>query len=129
MKQVLIAEDNPDLRMIFSHAFHGDEFEVRAVVDGQEVMHELHAQIPDVLVLDINMPNLTGLDVLRYVHEQPEMKNLKVIVVTGNSQAILNPEAEYADLFLLKPVGLFELRKFAERLIGANTAPAFATAS
>lgn len=129
MKQVLIAEDNPDLRMIFTHAFDGGDFEVRAVVDGQEVVTALNAQVPDILVLDINMPNMTGLEVLRYIHSQPQMQNLKVIVVTGNPQAKLDAEAEYADLFLLKPVGIFELRMLVERLTRTERAPVFATAA
>lgn len=124
MKQVLIAEDNADLRSIFTHAFDNSQFEVRAVVDGLQVMDELNTRLPDILMLDINMPNLSGLEVLRYVHEQPHMKDLKIIVVTGNPQAKQTPEAEYADLFLLKPVGIFELRKFVERLTQTQPEPA-----
>ena len=117
LKQVLIAEDRPDLRKIFGHVFNKQHFNVRMAADGIEALEALRIQTPDILVLDINMPNLSGLEVLTYVRQQQSLKDIKVIVVTGNSLAVQYPEVGSADLFLVKPVNLSELVTFAQRLL------------
>ncbi len=116
-KKVLIAEDNRDLREIFSHTFNPRSFSVKVAVDGREALSQLEQEIPDILILDVNMPYMTGLEVLTRVRQDPRMKHMKVIVVTGNAMATHAPEAELADLFLVKPVNIVDLMTFAQRLI------------
>lgn len=115
--KVLIAEDNRDLRDIFAFTFDRRHFAVRVAEDGLQALEMLKTDIPDVLVLDVNMPYMTGLDVLTYVRQNARMKHVKVIVVTGNCMSTLAPEAEQADLFLVKPVNIADLVTFAQRLV------------
>ena len=115
--RVLIAEDNPDLRHIFKVAFTRFDYEVVIAEDGQEALDLLAETKPDLLVLDINMPRVTGLEVLQRVRARPDMKHMKVMIVTGNVIAGNSPEAEAADLLLIKPVSLYDLIKLAERLL------------
>lgn len=121
MLKVLIAEDNMDLRIIFARAFDRRYFSVRVAADGAEAIASLKGALPDVLILDINMPKVSGVDVLRYLHQQPGAKDVKVVVVTGNTMAMQMPEAEYADLFLIKPVRLADLITLAQRLVTTAT--------
>ena len=117
-RRVLIAEDNPDLRRIFTHVFQHHQFSVEIAVDGAEALAFLAAnQPPDVMILDVNMPRLNGLEVLAYIRQTPHLEALKVIVVTGNSVAMDHPDAQHADLFLLKPISINELITMARRLI------------
>ncbi len=116
LKKVLIAEDNVDLRAIFARAFDKSHFLVNVAVDGAEAIEYLQHELPDVLILDINMPNVSGLEVLRYVRENQQTKDIKVVVVTGNVMAMQAPEAEYADLLLIKPVDISDLVLLSERL-------------
>ena len=118
MKRVLIAEDNPDLRAIFARVFSRQHFTVTLAMDGVEAMKCLDEEVPDVLVLDVNMPRMSGLQVLARIRQQQKLKGLKVIVVTGNALAVQHPEAAYADLFLVKPVSILDLVTLAERLAG-----------
>ncbi len=119
-RRVLIAEDNPDLRQIFTHVFQHHRFSVEIAVDGAEALAFLAAsQPPDVLILDVNMPRLSGLEVLAYIRRTPHLKALKVIVVTGNSVAVDHPDAQHADLFLIKPININELITMASRLIAS----------
>jgi len=117
-RRVLIAEDNADLRMIFAKVFERTEFKVQVALDGHEAMQALMAGLPDVLILDINMPNVSGLDVLTYVRRTEGDRHVNIIVVTGNAQMEQSPVVELADLFLLKPVDVFTLVIFAQRLVG-----------
>jgi chemosensory pili system protein ChpA (sensor histidine kinase/response regulator) len=117
LKKVLIVDDNPDLRAIFARTFDRRHFLVEVAVDGVDAIERLQTELPDVLILDVNMPRLSGFDVLRYVRQNQKTKDIKVVVVTGNCMAIQAPEAEYADLLLVKPVDITELVTLAQRLI------------
>ena len=117
MKRVLIAEDDFDLQDILSYAFTKLQFEVRIARDGQEALQCLTENSTDVLVLDINMPRVSGLDVLTHIHRHPELQAMKIIVVTGSTKASYAPQVQYADLVLTKPVSVRDLTEFAERLM------------
>ncbi len=117
MKKILIAEDNADLQYIFGMTFNAQEFDVRMASDGEEVIERLQAELPDILLLDINMPKKSGLEVLSYIRCQDIASHMKIIVVTGNYLAQQSPETDVADLFLVKPVGMKELLTLARRLL------------
>ena len=116
-KRVLIAEDDTDLRTIFAKIFSRREFEVQLAVDGQQAITALEQMLPDILILDVNMPYISGLDVLTYIRASEHLKHLKVIVVTGNATAYQSPESNLADLFLIKQVSTHDLVVLAQRLI------------
>lgn len=116
-KKVLIVDDNPDLRVIFARTFDRKHFSVNMATDGQHAIDSLKEEIPDVLILDINMPRLNGFEVLKYVRQNQQTKHVKVVVVTGNYMAMQAPEAEYADLLLIKPVDISDLITLAQRLV------------
>lgn len=116
-KYVCIAEDNDDLRMIFEMTFTSMGFTVHAVEDGRQALQVLEEIVPDVLVLDVNMPHVTGLEVVRRVANDQRMRDTKIVLVTGNPQALLGPEGDYADLCLVKPVDPIELGHLVKRLV------------
>jgi DNA-binding response OmpR family regulator len=114
---VLIAEDDPDLREIFEIAFKHRHFEVQTVRNGQEAINLLEEGLPQVLVLDINMPQVSGLEVLRHIREQGLHDEMHVIVLTANPGYKYDPEIEFVSLFLEKPVSIDHLTHFATRLV------------
>lgn len=118
-KRVLIADDNQDLRRIFARTFDQRNFQVDTADDGATTLQNLRRGLPDVLILDVNMPEASGFDVLRHVRQIPGGKNVKVIMVTGNDMATHSPEAEAADLLLIKPVNIMDLVTLAQRLTSA----------
>jgi CheY-like chemotaxis protein len=117
MKDILIAEDNGDLRAIFARVFEHSQFNVRVAVDGEETIMQLNESVPDVLILDINMPRVSGLDVLGYIKENPACAAMKTVIVTGNFLAQHEPEAAIAHAFLVKPVSIADLVKLSEQLL------------
>ena len=113
-KHVLIVDDNPDLRFIFTEAFEMADFKVRAVGSATKALVELQLYSPDILILDVGLPEISGLELLQRVrHLHPEMT---VIIVTANHLAEKREEAALADLFLIKPVDINILVTLAERL-------------
>ncbi|MDX2077937.1 MAG: response regulator [bacterium] len=113
MKTVLIAEDNDDLRTIFYKAFDKTIFDVRTAIDGEDAIAKIDQLLPDIIILDVDMPKISGFEVLRYL--QNADLHPAVILVTGNTIAADSPEAENADLVLVKPVSIRELITFVKR--------------
>jgi CheY-like chemotaxis protein len=132
---ILIAEDNPDDRLLLKYAFRSahlpNAFEFandgsQAVARLQELAVSTDPARPkiDLLVLDIQMPNKNGLEVLEWVRSQPEYKMLSVVVMSGlrSPAAIERALALGAHSYLFKPGDFGELTKF----IGCfNMLPAF----
>ncbi|MCS7071275.1 MAG: response regulator [Anaerolinea sp.] len=122
-KRICIAEDHPDLQQIFSAVFDAAGFDVYSVRDGQETLRCLYTNPPDALVLDVNMPGLSGLDILKHIREETQLRkllHLKVVLVTGNPTALTTAEAAMADLVLMKPVDVFELLNLVRRMLGCD---------
>ncbi|HUN09289.1 MAG TPA: response regulator [Aggregatilineales bacterium] len=117
MKDILIAEDNGDLRAIFARVFEHSDYNVRVATDGQETIQQLTEAVPDMLILDINMPRVSGLDVLSHIKDNPAYARMKKVIVTGNFLAQHEPEAAFADAFLVKPVSIADLVKLSEQLL------------
>jgi CheY-like chemotaxis protein len=116
-KHILIAEDNDELRALFAKVLTQDEFQISVAGDGEQVIALLEHRLPDVLILDLGMPKISGLEILRYVRTLDDGARMKVIVVTGNAQAQSLPEMADADLLLIKPVSTRDLREFSARLV------------
>lgn len=90
---ILMAEDDADDRMLFADAFResGVAVELEFVADGVELLQHLHGllansrELPDLLLLDLNMPRMDGREALRAIREQPRLKHLPVIMMTTSS--------------------------------------------
>jgi len=117
---VLIVEDNEHLRLLFSIAFEKVGFTVDSAENGLVALGKIEQQTYDIVTLDIDMPGISGLDVLEKMQSIPTTSNTKVIIVTGNDQYAWSEKAKLADLILLKPVGFKQLLVLANRLISQN---------
>jgi putative two-component system response regulator len=110
--RVLVADDTESVRSLFSQLLAFDGYDVILARDGDEALALAQQQRPDVLLLDVRMPGLDGLEVCRRVKSAPETRLTPVILVTGIADAndrIEGIEAG-ADDFLTKPVNASELR-------------------
>ncbi|MBO9308533.1 MAG: response regulator [Chloroflexi bacterium] len=117
-RKVLIVEDDTNFLNVLRRIFLHHRFEVETAKNGEEALDRLANSRPDVLILDINVPHPSGLEVLSYIRQAPFLRALKVVVVTGNPVAIDHPDAQQADLLLIKPISVNELVTMVERLIG-----------
>ena len=118
--RVLLAEDDDDHVLLLQRALRNYPREVRILVarDGQEAVELLRApaaERPDLILLDINMPKLTGLEVLRSVKNDPSLSGIPAVMLTTSARdedrtASLNGGAND---YIIKPVNF---RKFSESL-------------
>lgn len=104
MIRVLIAEDHQETQFIFNRALQRAGFEVCTVQDGAAVVDHLHTKQPDVLILDLHMPILNGIEVLHHIRQSHTLQHLKVILVTADDLILRTSERCMSDKFLIKPI-------------------------
>src|SRR5262249_17267149 len=109
--RVLIAEDDPQSAELIE-AYLGDtDCEVQIAADGEETLHKVRQWAPDLVLLDIMMPKLSGFEVCRQLRSEPATRGIAVIMVTALDQ--ISDMERAADLgtddFITKPVNKAEL--------------------
>ena len=110
--RILVADDTDSVRALFRKLLTADGHEVIAVEDGVAALAAVQEHRPDVILLDVGMPQLDGLEVCRRLKSDPQTRLTPVVLVTGlsdMSDRIKGIEAG-ADEFLSKPVHPHELR-------------------
>jgi|SRR5581483_7828791 len=83
---VLVVDDNEDNVRILSTILLGRGFEVRIARDGHEALESLTERLPDVILLDVMMPGMDGMQVLDHVKADPKTSAIPVIMVTARTQ-------------------------------------------
>ena len=86
MAKILLVEDDINLRDIYSARFSAEGFEVATASNGEEALAVAVREKPDLIVLDVMMPKISGFDVLDILRSTPETAKTKVIMMTALSQ-------------------------------------------
>lgn len=86
---VLVAEDNEDQRHLYTMMLRIQGFEVRSVANGKEALKELQRSPPDVVLTDISMPDMDGMELLKLVKETEELAHVPIVVMTGFEKGYL----------------------------------------
>lgn len=104
-KTILVAEDSSSVRKFIFFALKLAGIEVIAAVDGMEALEQLPKQKIDMLITDINMPNIDGIKLIKSVRENPEYKDLPIIILSSLSgdEDIEKGIAAGANSYLIKP--------------------------
>ncbi len=108
--QIVLAEDNSDMRRYVCHLL-ADEFEVIAVEDGQAALEAVQKNLPDLILTDIMMPRLDGLELLQALRNNPSTKTIPIILLSaraGEEARVVGLE-HGADDYLTKPFNAKEL--------------------
>lgn len=111
----LIIEDDPQLVMIFATAMEVAGYEAVTAVDGRIALDKLAVLTPDIILLDVHLPLISGDDLLRHIRADDRLKETRVILSTADSR-IAAQLREEASLVLLKPVSFKELVELATGL-------------
>lgn len=94
MSKILIADDDPFLIKIYSTRFTQDGHDVIACTDGESALRQTIEEQPDLVVLDIMLPRLSGLDVLTALQEDKKTKSIPVVFMSNLSQEEEQKEAK-----------------------------------
>jgi len=122
-KTVLIIEDEEDAAELFAEMMRVSGFRVLKTSKSAPAIAMMTSDKPDVVLLDIMMPEISGLDILRQMRRDPNLANIPVIMVTAKSMPadIKNGMEAGASTYLTKPVGFMELKEAVERILGAKS--------
>ena len=85
-KKILLVEDDDSLATVYITRFEAEGFIVKRVPNGEEALAAAIAMRPDMVLLDVMMPKVSGFDVLDILRNTPETANLRVVMLTALSQ-------------------------------------------
>lgn len=105
MARILIAEDEPDIRELVAFTLRFAGHEVVATANGEEAVQQAEQMIPDIILMDVRMPRMTGYDACRIMKADPILKDIPVVFLSakGQDSEIQTGMAVGAEDYLLKP--------------------------
>jgi two-component system, OmpR family, alkaline phosphatase synthesis response regulator PhoP len=105
-KKILIADDEPDILEIISYNLKIEGYDVVTAKDGEDALQKAKLTKPDLIILDVMMPNKNGMEVCKLLRLQPEFQHTLIIFLTALNDEISHVKGlEYgADDFISKPV-------------------------
>jgi DNA-binding response OmpR family regulator len=124
-KTVLIVEDESDAAELFAEMMRVSGFRVLKTSSSTPALSLMATEKPDIIILDIMMPEVSGLDILRDMRRDSALAGIPVIVVSAKSMPadIRHGMEAGASMYLTKPVGFLELKEAVERAL-SNTSKA-----
>jgi DNA-binding response OmpR family regulator len=111
-RKVLVVDDEPAMRRMVEHVLQLDGLHVCTAANGAECLVAVGAESPDLVILDVNMPVMDGLEALRLLRQNPTTRDLPVIMLTArdSDHDVTRGWMTGVDLYLTKPFRLEELR-------------------
>ncbi|MCS5610838.1 MAG: response regulator [Candidatus Poribacteria bacterium] len=86
--KILIVEDDPDIVDILSYNLKQADLKVKSVPDGSSALAEVKRRLPDLILLDLMLPKVDGLEVCRLLKSDPETKNVPIIMITAKGEEV-----------------------------------------
>lgn len=111
---IFVVEDDPKLNEIMSITLEKD-FELETCMDGDEALERLKTIVPQIIILDLNLPGASGTDILHSIRADERFANSRVILATADER-LAETLTNDADIVLLKPVSPGQLRELALRM-------------
>ncbi|HAM51302.1 MAG TPA: DNA-binding response regulator [Nitrospiraceae bacterium] len=115
VKKILVVDDEPDIVELASYNLTKEGFDVSSALDGEEALHKIRAGNFDLVILDLMLPGIQGMEICRLLRNDPRTQNLPVIMLTAKGEEIdriLGLEIG-ADDYMTKP---FSPRELAARI-------------
>lgn len=103
--KIVIAEDEIEVRNAISLVLELAGYEVFSCEDGKRALECIKANLPDIVISDISMPNMNGYQLLRNMKETPDLKDIPVILLTAkdSTKEVLEGWSSGADYYITKP--------------------------
>lgn len=115
MAYALIIEDDQDTANLFVQALQTLPMECEIVWNGAQAMDILRKTVPDLVLVDMNLPGLNGVEVVEFIRSESHLKDIAVIVTSGDAEKSKAVE-DLVEFVLLKPISLPQLITMVRRL-------------
>lgn len=121
-KTVLIGDDEPNIVISLEFLLEHAGYRVVVARDGQEVLDAMAAARPDLVLLDVMLPKLSGYDVCQRIRENPDWAGVRILMLTarGREVEIAKGLALGADAYITKPFSTRELLRHIEATLGGD---------
>ena len=120
---ILIADDIGDIRSVVRFHLEREGFRVTEASNGREALELLQKETPDVLLLDLTMPDVDGWEVLEQARADGLLNGVRVALLTGDADEIVERRGRKAgaDEYLVKPLEASDLTRAVHRLLASET--------
>jgi CheY-like chemotaxis protein len=116
----LIIEDDFFTRDVLSLTLRRAHMDVDVVASGEEALTYLSKTHPDIAIVDLHMPHVSGYDIINTIRNNEDLKHILIMIITANPSAIKSPEAQLADAFLTKPIDIGRMITTIENLVSVR---------
>ena len=119
----MVVDDSITMRKVTSRVLEGHNFEVITAKDGIDATEQMQERIPDLLLLDIEMPRMDGYGVAEHVRSDPRLKHIPIVMITSRSGQKHRDRATQAgaNAYLTKPYKESELLSQVNLLLGKES--------
>ncbi len=118
--KAVVIDDDVALGGLFQATLEMCGFSVRHITDSSTAIAQVNSQLPDLIVLDMQMPRVSGLEVARSLRANPVTAKIPIMMVTANAQTTRDQAIdELVDVLLIKPITASQIIDFARRLTGS----------
>ncbi len=117
-RRVLVVDDDPDIRHLLSDRLHAYGYSVEAAIDGAHALRILRGETFDGLILDIGMPDMDGLGLLKRIRERDLRMPVIMMTASGSKERAVQAVGMGAQAYVLKPFDPTELQQILEYWIG-----------
>lgn len=121
-KKVLIVDDEPNIVAALEYLLQRSGYEVRSAPNGEEALRQVETFCPDLVLLDVMMPQRSGYDVCQRIRERPEWNSIRILMLSarGRDAEVNKGLSLGADLYITKPFSNAELVARIRELLGES---------
>lgn len=119
-KSLLVVDDNPENLKLILMILASSGYELVTASDADQALQAIEQRIPDLILLDLQLPGMDGLELTRRLKARPETTNIPIVAVTAYAMKGDEAKARHAgcDGYLVKPVDKRLLRELVKQMLG-----------
>jgi len=120
--RILIVDDEPNIVISVEFLMRHEGWETAVAEDGEAALEALGRQKPDLVILDVMLPGMSGFDVCERIRAEPRWRGVRILMLTakGRETEVSRGMRAGADVYLTKPFSTKELVDHVRRLLGAE---------
>ncbi|KKL21960.1 hypothetical protein LCGC14_2440220 [marine sediment metagenome] len=120
---ILVVDDEPNIVLSLEFIMQNEGYDVRIAKDGEEALQAIKEKVPDLVLLDIMMPAMSGYEVCQRIRANPEWKDIRIVMLTAKGREVDQEKgmAMGADDYITKPFATRDLIARVKMNLGENT--------
>lgn len=120
---ILVVDDEPNIVLSLEFIMQNEGYDVTIAKDGEEALQAIKEKVPDLVLLDIMMPAMSGYEVCQRIRANPEWKNIRIVMLTAKGREVDQEKgmAMGADDYITKPFATRDLMARVKMILGEES--------